>query len=330
LNDAFFWVKSPVNKGAASMRAQLYKTGTPDNEVFFFGVMATMPTSNTVAVNIADVLFGVIYNASTGADAHYSIIELGNITVTDVPTVYVGEGSLSNDIISIDFADNKIVARVYRGDDTMAVIGEYSASYNHTTNLFPVWCFNGDSKWMYVQASTDPFYNLNNVYMANPPPRVPSLTSIPWMSSAQVPSNNFLNFTDPYISNFFGFETARMPPTGFLVKDNITYQAVTGFGLKDYSESYIVQLLNLTLPESYDSATGGGQRVNFLDIIPQYSITRERLVYQSSRPIYLRLKNLNQMNIRTLKARLLLEDLSSPSTYGTSQLTLLIRKHGEM
>jgi hypothetical protein len=149
------------------------------------------------------------------------------------------------------------------------------------------------------------------------------------MTSNQVPSNQFLQFADPFISNFFGFESARMPVTGFYLKDNISYQAITGFGLKDYSESYIVQLLNLTLPQSYDSATGGGQRVNFLDVIPQYSITRERLVYQSSNPIFLRLKNQNSLSLRQLKARLLQEDLTACSVYGNSQLTLLIRKHGE-
>jgi hypothetical protein len=66
-----------------------------------------------------------------------------------------------------------------------------------------------------------------------------------------------------------------------------------------------------------------------LDVITNYSVTRERVVYQSSNPIYLNLNNQNKINLRFLRARLLQEDGSSPSTYGTSQLTLLIRKRGE-
>jgi hypothetical protein len=328
-NDSFFWVKSPVTKGASSMRAQLYAAGTPDDETFFYGVSLTMPNSNMTEIDIKDIVFGIAYVAASGTNAFYGLIENGNIVASTVAVDYGGEGSFENDVLAIDFANNKIVARCYRGDNTVVEIGEYNGPYNHTTNLFPLWCFKGDSKWAFIQTSTDPWYNLNNKYTPTPAPRVPALTIFPWMTSNQFPSNQFLQFADPFISNFFGFESARMPVTGFYLKDNISYQAITGFGLKDYSESYIVQLLNLTLPQSYDSATGGGQRVNFLDVIPQYSITRERLVYQSSQPIYLRLKNQNAMNVRQLKARLLQEDLTAPSVYGNSQLTLLIRKHGE-
>lgn len=329
-SDAFFWVKSPVCKGTSSIRAQIYETGTPDDEQFFFGVCLNMPNSNTSVIYINDIVFGIVYSASSGTNGLYSIIENGNIVVSDVEVNYVGQGSLDNDILAIDFANNKIIANCYRADDSVVEIGRYSGPYNHSTNLFPVWVFNGDSEWGFIECATDPWYNVNNKYTRTPAPRVPALTAFPWMSSSQVPSNQFLQFADPFISNFFGFESARMPTTGFYLKDNISYQAITGFGLKDYSESYIVQLLNLTLPESYDSATGGGQRVNFLDVIPQYSITRERLVYQSSNPIYLRLKNLNSQNLRQLKARLIQEDLTQPSVYGNSQLTLLIRKHGEI
>jgi len=329
-NDSFFWVKSPVCKGSSSMRAQIYVTGTPDDETFFYGVMLNMPNSNTTVIDIDNIVFGIAYISSTGTNGYYGLIENGNVTVSDVAVNYVGEGSLENDILAINFANNKIIANCYRGDDSVVEIGRYSGSYNHSTNLFPVWVFTGDSEWGFIQTATDPWYNVNNKYTRTPAPRVPALTAFPWMSSSQVPSNQFLQFADPFISNFFGFQSARMPTTGFYLKDNISYQAFTGFGLKDYSESYIVQLLNLTLPESYDSATGGGQRVNFLDVIPQYSITRERLVYQSSNPIYLRLKNLNSQNLRQLKARLIQEDLTQPSVYGNSQLTLLIRKHGEV
>lgn len=329
-NDAFFWVKSPVCKGSSSMRAQMYETGTPGDEVFFFGVMLNMPNSNTNVININDVVFGIVYSASSGTNGLYALIENGNIVVSDVEVNYVGQGSLDNDILAIDFANGKIIANCYRDDLSVVEIGRYSGAYNHSTNLFPVWVFNGDSRWAFIQTSTDPWYNINNKYTRTPAPRVPALTSFPWMSSAQLPSNQYLEFADPFISNFFGFQSARMPTTGFYLKDNISYQAITGFGLKDYSESYIVQMLDITLPESYDSATGGGQRVNFLDVIPQYAITRERLVYQTSHPIYLRIKNARQYNVRQLKARLLQEDLTSPSVYGNSQLTLLIRKHGEL
>jgi len=219
------------------------------------------------------------------------------------------------------------LAKVYRPQtNTVELIKRWDQSYNHTTDYFPCYVFPGDSKWRGIQTTTDPFYNISNKY-SKKGPAFPGVSVIPNVITEQTPSLNFLQFGDPYVSNFFGFETARMPEAGFFLKDNVIYQATDSFSLKDYSESYIVQLLSLSLPESYDSATG--QRNNYLDIIQNYSVTRERVVYQSSNPIFLNLNNRNPINLRFLRARLLLEDGSPPSTYGTSQLTLLIRKRGE-
>jgi hypothetical protein len=326
-NSAFFYVKSPVCKGAASVRAQLYKKGeNMATEKFIMGVSKNCPDQTTDNININSIVFGLIYNNVEGT---YSLVEGGKIITTDVPVIYFGENNEGNDLVTLDFEGESIYARVYRGDNTKVTIGEFSQEYDHTQDLFPVYVFPGTSIWSLIQTSTDPFYNTpaNNVSG-----RVAkrNLTILPNLQTVQTPSNNFLQFVDPYIASFFGFSSPRLPPgdNQYYLRDDIMYQAVSAWGLKAYSDSYIVQLLNVNLPQSYDSDSG--QRVNYLDIIPSYSIIRERVVYQSSNPIYLDLQNKSVLNFRALRARLLLEDGSSPSTYGTSQLTLLVRRRGEL
>jgi hypothetical protein len=325
INDAFFFLKSPLCKGAATMRAQVYNKGAiAESEAFFMGITA-QPLDTTVAeVLPSDLTFGIIYNSFS---LNYSIIQSGNIVTTTVPSYYAGDGSLLNDILSIELYDNEILAKVYRPQTNATVlIARWNGFYNHTTNYFPCYVFPGDSQWRGIETTTDPFYNISNKYSKRAT-TFPGVGVIPNVLTDQTLSQNYLQFADPYVSNFFGFKTARMPEVGFFLKDNILYQATDSFSLKDYSESFIVQLLSLSLPESYDSATG--QRSNYLDIIPSYSVTRERVVYQSTNPIFLNLNNRSPINLRFLRARLLLEDGTSPSTYGTSQLTLLIRKRGE-
>lgn len=324
VNDAFFYVKSPQAHGTSSIRAKLYKKGAnPATESFIMGVVLNCPNQNTEEISIFNIVFGIKYDRFDGT---YSYIENGKIIETDIQVNYTEEGGLLNDTICIDFENNTILAHVYRGDDeTIELIGEFSNSYNHLTNLFPVYIFPGSSQWNYIEASTSYFYNVDNVYKQRQPRQ--NLASLPNMLTNQRLSQNYLQFTDPFLASFFGFKFARIPELGYLMKDNITYQSTSSFGLKDYSDSYIVQLLNLTLPESYDSESG--QRVNFLDVIPAYSVTRDRVIYQSSNPIFLSLRNLNKINLRQIKARLLLENGTAPSTYGTSQLTILIRKRGE-
>jgi len=325
INDAFFYLKSPICKGSGTMRAQVYNKGAiSEAEAFFMGI-TTEPLDDTVGeVLPSSLTFGIIYNSFSQT---YSIINSGNIVPTTTPCFYAGDGSLLNDILSIDFYDNLMLAKVYRPQtNTTELIARWSGFYNHTTNYFPCYVFPGDSQWRGIQTTTDPFYNISNKY-SKKSPVFPGVSVIPNVLTDQTLSQNFLQFLDPYVSSFFGFQSARMPEEGYYLKDNIQYQATDSFSLKDYSESYIVQLLSLSLPESYDSATG--QRNNYLDIIPSYSVTRERVVYQSSNPIFQSLKNVNKLNCRYIRARLLLEDGSAPSTYGTSQLTLLIRKRGE-
>jgi hypothetical protein len=327
VNDAFFWVKSPQCRGAASMRAHLNTEGGT-NETMIMGLLQAPPLSTTTSIDVKDILFGIVYNGA--GDNNYGVIQYGDVVQTKEVINYDGPGSLDNDTLAIDFVNERIIARVYRSDGSVDALGEFDGEYTHTRAepYFPVWDFPGDSVWDSLCFSTSPSYNVNNK-MRPTRERKGALSALPNMSGQQQPTQNFFAFDDLFVSQFMGWANQRQPPikppyqATFITADNITYKGATAFLMRDFNEGYVVELLNMTLPGSFDSQSN--QHRNFIDVIPQENDIRERLTYKASRPQFFPLENKHALTLRHIRARLLLEDLTAPSVYGTSILTLLVR-----
>jgi hypothetical protein len=222
------------------------------------------------------------------------------------------------DVLAIDTYQGLLRLNVYRSDLSNPIT-LFSTSYDHITNFFPIAIFVGTTIIQGVQFSSDYFYNIKN-----PPSELDNnyeLDSIPSFSS-KVLTDNFLEFDDPLLAQELGFKQYRYPTVGYNREVNVIYTGENGFKLRDFSESYIIEMLNLNI-DSYDSLTK--QHRNFLAVIPQVSQVREQVVYVAPNLIFLDINNAFPLIMRQFKARVLKEDLTPIDTYGLSQITILVK-----
>jgi hypothetical protein len=228
-----------------------------------------------------------------------------------------------NDILAIDTYQNSLRLRVYRSDTEESPITLYSVKYDHITNYFPIAIFVGTTTIGGLLFSSDYFYNREN-----PPSEVDSSYSLDTIPSFvnKVITDNFLEFDDPLLAQELGFKQYRYPLIGYNREVDVIYTGENGFKLRDFSESYIIEMLNLNI-DSYDSMTK--QHKNFLAVVPSVSQVREQVVYMAPNLIWLDINNAFPLIMRQFKARVLKEDLTAINTYGLTQITIIIKGPNE-
>ncbi len=316
-NGAFLYIKSPNNKGASSLRSTIFSDSGTNNSGFVLGYTASNPSAATTVINPINYLYGIRYK---DLGQPYGIIINGVETATIV-TPEIG------DIMTIDIFGGEIYFRIYK-DDSPIVISLYNNSlpYDHTTDLFPLLLFVGGNTVMYnTQFTSDPFYNIVNTH-TNSNINDNNLSIVP-IPNVLIPSQCFLQFNSPDLATVLGFKKSRYPDAGFNNEIEPTYIAENRFALRDFSESYIVELLNIKL-NSMDGMTNGSRSI--LYVIPQLSAIKEHVVYQVPQLIFLDINNNFEMNLREIKSRVLKDDLTTFRCYGLSELVLIIKEKDEM
>jgi hypothetical protein len=297
--DAFFYMKSPQCKGSSSLRAKVFNVNTKN---CIIGYTSTPQNTNTTLIDLATIKYGIKLN---GDGLNYSYIKDG-ITTSSTTLKNV------NDYFSIDAYASQIFLNIYRDNDGTITLNSYS--YDHTTDLFPVIIFLGDSTSILsnIQFSSDPFYNILNTTSD-----APELTvSIPTIS--QNATIRVINFMDADLAKFLGYKQTSYESDNLL---NIDFPAFYAFQPADFSDSFVIELLNLNV-DSYDGLTK--ERRNFLHTIVQADIVRNRLTYTAPYLLFLDMKNSQPLSLRQIKARMLKEDLSQVNLTGISQITLII------
>jgi hypothetical protein len=311
-NDAFVYYKSTQCKGSASFRSKLISDPAPDTEGFVLAYSLSSVSEQTTVIDESSIAFGIRY-VDLG-QPYKKIINGVETATTTTP--------LMNDILAIDTYQNLLRLRVYRSDSPNPIT-LHSVKYDHITNYFPIAIFVGTTRIGGIQFSSDYFYNVKN-----PPTEVDSTYSldvIPTFSS-KVITDNFLEFDDPLLAQELGFKQYRYPLTGYNREVNVIYTGENGFKLRDFSESYIIEMLNLNI-DSYDSMTK--QHKNFLAVVPSVSQVREQVVYMAPNLIWLDINNAFPLIMRQFKARVLKEDLTAINTYGLTQITIIIKGPNE-
>ena len=318
-NNAYLYIKSPNNKGVSSLRATFFQEDSPTESGFVLGYTANNPNASTVDIDPADYLYGIRYTQFTTPSVPYKFIVNG--VEDNAVGVYPEEG----DILSIDTYNNQIFLRVYRGNRN-EVETLFDGFYNHQTNLFPLLLFVGIGTIINaIQFTSDPYYNINNTHGGevilydNG-----SLIKIP---TKRTPTNCFLQFNSADLATILGYNKTRYPDINFAFEAEPNFIADKSFSLRDYSESFIIELLNIKL-QSMDSLSQG-QR-NFLYVIPQLSPIKEHVVYQVPQLIFLDINNNFEINLREIKARVLTDTLNKVNCYGLSQIVLIIKDKDEM
>jgi hypothetical protein len=318
-NNAFLYIRSPNNKAVSSLRATFFNEGSPTESGFVLGYTASNPTATTEEINPANYLYGIRYTQFTTPAVPYKYI------VNGVEEISVGVFPEEGDILSIDIYNSQIYLRVYRST-TNDVETLYDGFYNHQTNLFPLLLFVGSGTIMNnIQFTSDPYYNINNTYEGEPILQANSnLIIIPTKDN---PTNCFLQFNSSDLASILGFNKTRYPSINFLFEAEPQFIAERPFALRDFSESYIIELLNIKL-ESMCSLSGG-QR-NFLYVIPQLSAIKEHVVFQVPQLIFLNMNNSTEINLREVRARVLKDDLTDITCYGLSELVIIIKDKDEI
>jgi hypothetical protein len=301
-DDSFLYWIVPVSKGSSYLRTKYLSDPTPlAGGGFVCGYLYNSPTSNTTVIDATNIAYGIRFVRAT--DPYRYIID-------GVTTVATGILPQVDDTISIDIAEGVLQLNIRRAAGTVVTL--HTTTYNHITNLFPVTIFVGDTILGPTSFGYDPFYS-------TPSEEEEELGAVAFRRAK---TDNYLEFLSPSLASILGFDNARIPTTGFIKGISVDYQGRNRFGLRDVSETYIIELLNINL-DSMDAASK--QRRNFLAVVPQVSQIREHVVYVSPTLIFLDLNNQYRQNYRQIRARILKDDLTPVITYGLSQMTLIIQ-----
>ena len=276
------------------------------------GLTSVCPDSSTQTINPTTLAYGVIL---TVAGSPY--LEIRDGVTTETTTI-----AQIDDLIYISWVDGSVRYRVQRvnGDTEVILSG---TPYNHTTDYFPLVVFQGDGVLGQAQVVCDPFYTVPDA--DDLIPAEPQELEVPFPPKGSK-TQNFFQFNTATLAQEFGYNTARIPQNGFIDTISYSYLGDSAFVLRDYSDTYIVELLNIQL-NSMDAMTK--QHKNYLAIVPHLQDLRELVVYVAPMLIFLDLNNKFPLSYRQIKARILRDDLTPVTTYGLSQMAILIKSFDE-
>lgn len=320
-DDSFIYIKSPVNKGCGVFRCKINVEDDPTGLTsgFIIGYQLESANSTTDFIDPAAFVFGIRYVDLTQP---YKYI------VNGVETPFVATPAflpLVQDTLAIESYEGLIRLNVYRNTNTQPIT-LFSAPYNHQTDFFPIISLENVSTTINnIQFTTDPYYDITSI-VNDDEPILHANNNIVIIPTKNNPTNCFILFNID-LASILGYKKARYPDFGFDYISEPIFLAEKAFELRDYSESYIIELLNIKL-ESMCSLSGG-QR-NFLYVIPQLSAIKEHVVFQVPQLIFLNMNNSTEINLREVSARVLKDTLSSIKCYGLSELVIIIKDKDEI
>jgi hypothetical protein len=312
-NDAFIYFNRPIVKGSGFFNTKLLVDSTVQtNGGFILTLTSNCPNASTTTIRPDTIEYGIRFN---GVGIPYS--DITNGVTTESATL----GQLG-DTVQFTYALGTMTYNIVRADNTNIVLK--TSPFNHMSNYFPVVVYNGDCKTSTAWYVRDPFYTLSGTLDDN---LDLDLTASGFPIAPQFAgTNNFFQFNSASLAKEFGYATSRIPENGFINTVHYAYTATTPFQLRDYSDTYIVELLNIQL-NSMDAMTK--QHKNYLAIVPHLQDLRELVVYVSPMLIFLDLNNKFPLSYRQIKARILRDDLTPVTTYGLTQMAILIKSYDE-
>ena len=128
---------------------------------------------------------------------------------------------------------------------------------------------------------------------------------------------------NPELADFLGFNNQTQLNTLQTPGSRITFRAPFTTRAALRAETYLIQLISRSV-ESYDSLSGGKENTIYTivkDVVE--TGVEEEINFNSNYPIYIQLKNKNEVLLRDLKARIVDSDIKELTLMGRSQLSLL-------
>ena len=299
-------------RGSGIFRAKiktLTNSGGPDaNQGMFIGLTGTNPNGKTI-ISDSDLVVGL--HARTTTSGYVKI-------VNGVRTV-IGTNPSVDDIMELGIEEGKLICRLYN-TSTPNYPGSvlFEETYDGVSNYYPVIVFRGQetnailNPVAFIETPFEPTTIEENLIEDL------GVSAIPTPSPN--PSKNFLEFKGVSLSQFLGFNNLRIPVSGTIFKNEVDYIANVKFEPTDISDTFLIEALNLKL-DSYDGFSS--ERRNILSVIPASDETN-RILYDSSYPVFIDLNNRNDIEVRNLRFRLLKNDLSPITIRGLAIMTILI------
>ncbi len=291
----------------ANIKTLISSASPDDNQGFIMGLVSTNPDGKTIIPD-SDVKFGL--HARTTTSGYVKIVDGVRTVLATNPTV--------NDITELAIEEGKLVCRIYN-TTTPNYPGTvlFEETYNGTSNYYPLLVFRGQETnaiidTSFIETPFEPTTIENNLIEDFG-------VSIP--IPAPQPSKNFLEFKGVSLARFLGFNNLRIPVSGTIFKNEVDYIANVKFEPTDISDTFLIEALNLKL-DSYDGFSS--ERRNILSVVPASDETN-RILYDSSYPVFIDLNNRNDIELRNLRFRLLKNDLSPITIRGLAIMTILIQ-----
>lgn len=317
-NDSYLYMKSPNNKGCSSLRATLNNDNTAGTASgFVLGYTLSNPIAGATSINPSNYSYGIRY---VDLNQPYKYIINGVETVSDIDPII-------GDLMEITIYGGNIYYLIYRGDSNVVEgLGEPPILYNHQVDLFPLCLFVGaDTVINNIQFTSDPYYNIINSHTGET--ILSANSEVVVIPRNKIPTQCYLQFNNPDLASILGYNKTRYPDTGFISISEPDFIGDKPFTLRDYSESYVIELLNIKL-NSMDSLSHGERSI--LYIIPQLSQIKEHVVFQAPQLIFLNINNTYDLNLREIKARVLKDDLSQFRCYGLSEIVMIVKEKDEV
>jgi hypothetical protein len=309
---SFFWFNSTQAKGSATFRTQLLEdNSTTVGDKFLVCYLSEPVNENVAAIDPNTIAYGIKYTKGQTSTS-YSYIKDGQVTPTTVNPVI-------GDNVVINTFGGQLYFTIERETGAVVNLNTTDIPYDHTTNYYPVVIFAGTKVTLSPSFITsDPYYNIVNLENLNALPDLPS----------NLPTQNFFQIVSRDLATLLGYSEQRIPSSGFLLRKNVSYDGDIPFRLRNYSETYIVEMISGIQLLSYDALTH--KRRNILAVIPSFEQIKEHVLYTPTQLVYLDLNNNYPISLREIKAMILRDDLTSIVTFGLSQMVLLVKGENEV
>ena len=326
--DTYSYLEFPISRGCGVFRHRVSRLGNSSADATECGYIVGLSSSTTLAskvanneaLNLSDINYGIDLGRT---DTEYHKIVSGTKTASGTTPNIVGAGSASNDLIDIVVELGRVKVKVWVNNTALPIV-ILDEPYDNKTELFPVMIFRGDEtdRAKSFRFSPDPYLK--------PPLNIQHIDELGTTSQpqqTQLPSSQFISFESQSLSKYLGFENTRQPVSGFSVVKDGFFEADNQFSQIDSNDNFLVLLDNIQL-DSYDSYDDQGNRKggrqSILAVIPQ-SDSNKSLLFEPQHQVFIDINNVNKINIRNIKARIVKTDYSEVNTLGLSALTILFK-----
>jgi len=345
-------------KGAGVFRCKIADFTTNgsgiDNNGFEIGLSDTNPTGWINNNNMSDEerTFAIKFNRVGSA---YVYKDYGRTEVTSsIPAVRGANATLStNDILEIKLEQGQIVGNVYTHDGANytkhqlfrnTLYGDLSPTATRPNDLG---AFHNLNPYIVMYGNTDDIaicdiqHSLRESEMTNYSQRINPDTTLPkirylaganpiklnpyarqsYFSIQSTATAKYLGFNSKFIIGTAAeYDGIGAFPNSLVVADNVFKPAI-------YSRNFIIEMQNIPL-SSYDSLYNGRKSI-LATVIDGNDISingQDVVVYEPSEITYIDIDNMNSLNLRNIKLKVLDKNLNEIKIQGLGVITILIQE----